>query len=166
MSLHGVGESFVEMFFRKILDRFGIHYLPPNTLKGVDYLLTNGKFMFVELEDTVAEVYIAATQMQRIFGIAQLYNAYAIIAVPLPRNLSSIRGPLAYFFRITKDYDIKRELWLLSDERIFKIHEENVEPSPILSQISTCIPVKTENRVLNPKLTRELIRTLRKVISQ
>ncbi len=164
MSLHSLGEPFVDMFFRRILDKFKVHYLPPNTLKGVDYLLTSGEFIFVELEDTIIEIYSAAIQMERIYGVAQLYGAYVTIAAPLPPNLSSIRAPLTYFFRITSMYDVKRELWLLWDEHIIKIHEKKVTPSPVLSQISICTPIETKDGLLDPELTRKLVDAIRNIV--
>jgi len=166
MSLYDLGEPFVDMFFRKILDKFKVHYLPPNTLRGVDYLLTDGEFIFMELEDTVVEIYNAAAHMKRIYGIAQLYRAYGIIAIRLLSNLSSIRAPLAYFFQITNKYNVKRELWLLWNKHIIKIYEKETVPSPILSQISICVPIETKDGLLDPKLTRKLIDTLKDIVKR
>lgn len=63
MSLHGIGEPFLDMIFRRLLETRKINYIPPNIIKGIDYLITDGTFIFIELEDTVEELYNATVQM-------------------------------------------------------------------------------------------------------
>ena len=124
------------------------------------YLITDGTFIFIELEDTVEELYNATVQMQRIFSIAELYEGYVVIAVPIPKVLSSLRAPIAYYFKMTSQYKLRREVWLIADHSVIKIHEYNSPPSRILEEISMTLPVKTKNRLLNPELTRKMINNL------
>ena len=166
MHLHDVGEPFVEMVFRRLLNKFSINFLPPGSLRGVDYLLTDGDFIFVELEDTVFEIYNAAIQMRRIYGIAEIYNGYVAVAFPTPSVLSSIRSPLAYFFKITRSYRIRRELWLLLNDKIIKIYEASTRPSRVLSEISISIPVETEAGLITPLASRNLVARLRDVMKK
>jgi len=54
MMSEGFGEIHFDVFFRRILEKEKISYLPPGTLKGIDYVLAQ-KMVFVELEDTLRE---------------------------------------------------------------------------------------------------------------
>lgn len=166
MSLHGIGESFFEMYFRRLLEKHGVNYIPPNVIRGVDYLLTAGELVFLELEDTVDEIYSAAAHMELAYRIASLYNGYVVIAVPVPENLSSIRSPLAYFLRISRKYHVRRELWLvLHDGRIIKIYESKNRPSSVLSEISVTVPVRTVDGLMTVAESRRLVDRLREVLS-
>jgi len=104
----GVGEPIIEIRFRRLLERYNVSYIPPGILKGVDFLLSK-EFVFVELEDTVKEIYNAINQLL-IFAVpvADLFHGVVAIAVPLIDKAEKLIPPLRRFYYRTKDFSIKR----------------------------------------------------------
>ena len=140
----GVGEPIIEIRFRRLLERYNVSYIPPGILKGVDFLLSK-EFVFVELEDTVKEIYNAINQLL-IFAVpvADLFHGVVAIAVPLIDKAEKLIPPLRRFYYRTKDFSIKRELWLLHDYSIVKAVAKGESPSKIFSKISITIEIDIE----------------------
>ena len=162
MSFERVGEEIFDILFRRILEYNHINYIP--NFRGIDYLLSR-ELIFVELEDTVHEIYNATYQMLRnIIPIAQLYYAPIVIAIPRPELPELLLSPLAYFFRKTSGFNVRRELWIvLSERKLIKIIESKVTPSEILNSISRIIEIKLDKQgKLTEKSAKRLINELRK----
>ena len=159
----GIGEPYFDMIFRRLLEEHGINYLPPGTVRSVDYVLSRD-MIFVELEDTTDEIYGAITQLlSSVIPVAELYNAYVVIAIPTPRDPASLMGPLQRFYIRTWERRIKRELWIISavKKHIIKIIQYGVNPSPVLQEVSHVIEVFVKDNGVIPD--QELIKVAHKI---
>jgi len=131
MSIEGIGEYHLYEIVRKMLNKSS--YLPPGTVLKIDFVIAP-YFIFLEVEDTIAEIYSGTKQLLSIIEISRVYNASLILLSPFPRKLSSCFAPIIYFFRRCEERRISRkEIWLLFalSDSVIRIKLRKDEKIPI-----------------------------------
>ena len=124
-SFDDLGEPYFDDWFRKILIREGIIYLPPGSVRNIDYVLSN-ELIIVELEDTAFEIYNAINQIKRILSIIRSLNLGIAVAIPFPKRIEMFLVTGAKFFNEFRNYR-KKEIWLFYTDLILRIHSDDFE---------------------------------------
>ena len=122
-SFEGLGESYFDDWFRRLLVKEGINYLPPGTLKALDFVISR-EIIVLELEDTVLEVYNAIRQVESLMPIIRGFNLGVSIAIPFPERIEPLLVPIAKYFNNFREYP-RKEFWLLTVDQIIRIYAEN-----------------------------------------
>ncbi len=121
-SFEGLGEPYFDDWFRRVLIKENIKYLPPGTIRGLDYIISD-EIIVLELEDTILEIYNAIRQILSIMPIIRNLELGVVIAIPAPSRIESMLVPLAKYFNELADYQ-RKEFWLLSQNMIIRILAE------------------------------------------
>ena len=112
MSLEGISEPYFAEIVRRELFR-GYKLLYPGIVPKVDMLVAE-RFLFVEIEDTIAEIYSGTKQLIQIALISKIFDGDFVLIAPYPAEIASINMPATYFFRETSKVRLRRkELWLV-----------------------------------------------------
>ena len=112
MSFEMVGEGHFWVLVEEILKDYKV--LPPGTIKGIDGAVA--KFIvFIEVEDTVFELYNASKQFGKTAKIARIHDIPFIAITPIPKNVDEAALIVSYFFwYLTEILGIKqKEVWFL-----------------------------------------------------
>ena len=147
MSLEGIGEGHFVEFVRKNVLR-GYTILPPGTIVSVDFVVGR-HITFIEIEDTIFEVYSGTKQLIRVATISRIYDAGFLLIVPYPEKPLKATLPISYFFKMTGDVGLRRkELWLVRDSKkpyvvsIIMRDDEPVEIQPSCPKIVLKVSVE------------------------
>ena len=142
MSLEGIGEPHFQKFVIDNVFR-GYRILPPGTVLRIDLVVAD-EMVFVEIEDTIFEIYSGTKQLLRLATISRIYNVGLVLITPFPRDPLKSTLPIAYYFRKTSQAGLDmKELWLVyADSR------------PVV----LAIRLKTDKSIpLRPKCSEELL---------
>jgi len=120
MSLEGIGEAHFLVVVQKLFEDYIV--LPPGTVKSIDMIIAK-KLVFVEIEDTVFELYNAIKQLVAIAKLSNVYNAAFLAIAPFPKQLTDFPTILSYYFWIMRKElgSGERELWLIEYRRKYLI---------------------------------------------
>jgi len=127
MSLEGIGEAHFLFIVQKLLENYIL--LPPGTVRFIDIIVAKN-LVFIEIEDTIFELYNAIKQLIAVAKLSHAYNAAFLTITPIPKQLSDIPTILFYYFwMMHKELGSgERELWLLDykkDYIVFRIKLAN-----------------------------------------
>ena len=112
MSFEMVGEGHFWILVEKIFKDYKI--LPPRTIRGIDGAVAK-YIAFIEVEDTVFELYNASKQVGKTVKIAKIHEVPFIAITPVPKNINEAALITSYFFwYLTEILGIKqKEVWFL-----------------------------------------------------
>ena len=170
MSLEGISEPHFWAIIRRLLDGYCI--LPPGTIRAVDAAISR-EIVFLEVEDTLFELYNAIKQLITIAKLSYIYDAGFLAIAPAPSQLLDAPVIISYYFwKIHEEIGSgQRELWLVSYKRDLRVPRMKLSSDkwidwlkPRAHIIKTEIPISDRNE-LKKYIRAEIIPIIREILA-